>query len=131
MVHPTVAVLARARAIAAMLAMAVLIALIVTNCAGPPTAPAPEPVDGDLPAARDLGYQSASLADLRQGRELFVANCQRCHDLPDTTHKTPAQWPRVVSVMGDNTDLTDPELVLVRQYLQTMSARAAQSQPAR
>ena len=60
---------------------------------------------------------TASLADLQQGRTLYLNNCGQCHNLytPDTY--SVASWKSIVPNMGGRTAMTQAQINLVLKYV--------------
>jgi hypothetical protein len=60
---------------------------------------------------------TASLADLQQGRTLYVNNCGNCHSLysPDSYNST--QWKSIISSMSPRTSMSSSEILLVTKYV--------------
>jgi cytochrome c2 len=61
--------------------------------------------------------ETATLAELQQGHELFSAKCGRCHKLPKPESRVPAQWTKVMEKMAPKAKLTADEKALVFKYL--------------
>ena len=60
---------------------------------------------------------TATLADLQQGRTLYINNCGRCHGLYSPDTYTPAQWKSVIPNMAANTSMTSSQVTLVTKYV--------------
>ncbi len=82
------------------------------------------------PTERDAAYAAkhwpgATLADLEQGRTLFVRTCAGCHSLKDPTSRSPAEWKTEVTQMRGKkgVSLDDRQAELIIRYLSTMSSR--------
>lgn len=108
---------ARLHAIA--IAMALVAAVGIAGCASA----IPHPKESDVSAAREAGYQDATLPQLARGRDLYVQNCAGCHALFTPEQRTPEQWPDDVADMRQDTELTDAEADAVTRYLVAASAR--------
>lgn len=83
------------------------------------------------PSGRDASWASqkwpgTTVADLEQGRTVFVSHCAGCHNLPSPGSKTPDEWASVVGEMaaGARLDAADQDLVL--RYLSAVSDRLRQ-----
>jgi hypothetical protein len=72
------------------------IALLLVGCGGPPASSPPQ--EG-------------------RGRELFLANCNKCHDYPEPTKYTATQWSRILGEMGRRAGLSPAERDEVLQYV--------------
>ncbi|HOW30973.1 MAG TPA: cytochrome c [Bacteroidales bacterium] len=60
---------------------------------------------------------TATLAELEQGRNLYVNNCNKCHGLSKPESRTPEQWTKVLESMAPKAKLTDAQKELVYKYL--------------
>ena len=60
---------------------------------------------------------NATLAELQEGRILYLNNCNRCHGLYSPDSYTPTQWKSVLSTMGPRTTMSSSDIVLVTKYL--------------
>jgi hypothetical protein len=68
------------------------------------------------PTAADV-TATATLAELQQGRTLYVNNCNSCHGLYSPDSYTSAQWKSVISNMGPRTGMSSSEILLVTKYV--------------
>jgi len=74
---------------------------------------------GDLyvPTSADV-TSSATLADLQQGRTLYVNNCGSCHGLYSPDNFTSSQWKNnIMPSMGPETSMSSAEKTLVTKYV--------------
>jgi hypothetical protein len=60
---------------------------------------------------------TATLADLQQGRTLYINNCNACHSLYSPDSYTSLQWKSVMSSMGPKTSMTTSQILLVTKYV--------------
>lgn len=94
-------------------------------------------------AARPLAAQSASGTDAAQaaaqmarGAKLWVATCNRCHDLRSPAERTDRQWATIVAHMRTRANLTEADAEAILVFLQASngpeggSGRTAQARPA-
>lgn len=60
---------------------------------------------------------TATLAELQQGRTLYMNNCNACHGLysPDDYNST--QWKSILSNMGARTSMSSSQITLVTKYV--------------
>jgi mono/diheme cytochrome c family protein len=60
---------------------------------------------------------TATLAELQQGRTLYMNNCNACHGLysPDDYNST--QWKSIIGNMGQRTAMTSSQILLVTKYV--------------
>lgn len=87
------------------LPLPVLAAAFVVGCY-PKAAPAPgamSPASVEWAAAKWPGETEASL---KAGRDLFLANCNKCHGYPDLVANSEEDWPSDVKRMASKADLT-------------------------
>jgi hypothetical protein len=60
---------------------------------------------------------TATLADLQQGRTLYVNNCGACHSLYSPDDYTSSQWKTIISSMGPRTSMSSSQILLVTKYV--------------
>lgn len=60
---------------------------------------------------------NATLAELQQGRSLYIANCGRCHGLYSPDGYSVNQWKNVLSIMTPKTSLSSTQVLLVTKYV--------------
>jgi mono/diheme cytochrome c family protein len=60
---------------------------------------------------------TATLADLQQGRTLYMNNCNACHGLYSPDDYTPGQWKTIISSMGPRTGLPASDITLINKYV--------------
>jgi len=87
--------------------------ILVAACA-----PAP-PVATEADAVR----VHADLAALHQGRELLIARCGGCHDVPVPAKRHAEDWPKQVAEMAPKAGIDDTQRALIEQYLVAMAPR--------
>lgn len=82
------------------------------------------------PTERDARYAAkhwpgTTLAQLEQGRALFVETCAGCHTLKDPASRSPSQWQAEVTQMRGKkgVKLDDRQAQLIVRYLSTISSR--------
>jgi len=61
--------------------------------------------------------ETATLADLQQGHDIFSAKCGRCHKLPKPEKRVPAEWTMVLEKMAPKAKLTPEQKAFVFKYL--------------
>jgi len=69
-----------------------------------------------LKVARER-WPDVGLAELTDGRRLFVARCGSCHTLPLPADTKPEDWPAVMERMAPLAKLTAAEAQAVERYL--------------
>jgi cytochrome c2 len=68
-------------------------------------------------------YQNDSIKNrmavdsIKNGNELFVKKCARCHKLKDPAKYTKAQWPGLVNKMQKRAKITDEQKAFILSYL--------------
>jgi hypothetical protein len=60
---------------------------------------------------------NATLAELEQGRTLYINNCGSCHGLYSPDNYSPSQWNGILSSMTPKTSLTSAQVTLVKKYV--------------
>lgn len=61
--------------------------------------------------------ETATLAELQQGHDLFKEKCGRCHKLPKPGKYNPEQWTKVLAKMGPKAKLSSDQVALVYKYV--------------
>jgi cytochrome c553 len=69
-----------------------------------------------VPAASDV-TASATLAQLQQGRTLYVNNCARCHGLYSPDSYSASNWNIILSNMVPRAGLSASDAALVSKYV--------------
>lgn len=71
-------------------------------------------------------WPGVGIAELEQGRNLYVQNCSGCHMLRDPKSQPPDKWPEDVEEMRVKMGgrLSEADAELIERYLITMSATA-------
>jgi hypothetical protein len=64
-------------------------------------------------------WSGATAESLATGHDLFIDNCNRCHDYPDLTAKAEDKWPATVEKMRKKADLTHAQGDLVLEFILT------------
>jgi cytochrome c2 len=60
---------------------------------------------------------NATLAELQQGRTLFINNCGACHSLYSPDSYSVTQWKSIISQMAPRTSMTSSQVTLVTKYV--------------
>ena len=60
---------------------------------------------------------TATLADLQQGRTLYINNCNSCHSLYSPDSYTSSQWKTIIGNMGPRTSMSSAQILLVTKYV--------------
>ena len=71
-----------------------------------------------VPASENVNKrETASLAELQQGHELYKNNCGKCHKhvKPDSHNST--QWTKILEKMGPKAKLNKEQIDLVYKYV--------------
>ena len=69
-----------------------------------------------VPTSADA-TSTATLADLQQGRTLYINNCGSCHSLYSPDDYISTQWKSIISSMGPSTSMSSSEILLVTKYV--------------
>lgn len=100
---------------------------VTTTACGPKAGAAPGPLSMASAELARSRWPDASPESLEQGRQLFLANCHRCHSYPDRAAYTAEEWPGLVRRMGRKAHISDSEAMLVLRFV--LTDRAAGSGP--
>jgi mono/diheme cytochrome c family protein len=70
-------------------------------------------------------FPGATVAELEQGRVLYVERCAGCHQLREPASETPLAWPHLVAEMRDShgVHLTRDDERGITAYLVSVSSR--------
>lgn len=90
------------------------VGLALAGCAAAPIAPPLGQSDADRLTARG---QAVTLAELQQGRSLFVGRCASCHILPRPAAYGTDRWPAFIDEMAARAQLSPPQAGAVLRYL--------------
>lgn len=60
---------------------------------------------------------NATLDELKQGRELYINNCNKCHVLYSPDDYSVSNWNGIIPSMARKTSLSSQEVDLVTKYL--------------
>jgi mono/diheme cytochrome c family protein len=93
------------------------------GCGGWETAAAPVMNQADAVRLSARG-QPTTVAELAEGRTLFVARCAACHRLPRPDAVPVDKWPSFIDEMAARSKLAPPQAVAVLRYLLAASAAA-------
>lgn len=96
--------------------------LFAVACLGACASAIPEPTPAHVERAR-ASNPDVSLADLQQGRELFIGRCAGCHALPLPSDHSPKEWATVLERMTPLAQLDEDESARVESYLAATSQR--------
>ncbi|HVR60964.1 MAG TPA: hypothetical protein VMU50_03650, partial [Polyangia bacterium] len=98
--------------------------LAAAGCAAfAPIAPALNQADADRLTARG---PAVTLAELQEGRSLYIGRCAACHRLPRPDAYGTDRWPIFVDEMAARAQLTPPQAGAVLHYL--LAARESADQ---
>ena len=86
---------------------------VLAACAPPP--PIVSPADADR--------MHVAIGELQRGRDLLIAKCGGCHDVPVPDAQTHAEWPPRLDDMAQRAGLVGPERHLIEQYVLGMDRR--------
>jgi hypothetical protein len=60
---------------------------------------------------------NATLAELQQGRTLYINNCGKCHSLISPDDYTPTDWNSILASMAPKTSMNSSQVTLVKKYV--------------
>ena len=60
---------------------------------------------------------NATLAELQQGRTLYINNCGGCHQLYMPESYSSAQWKSILGSMAPRTSMSASQILLVTKYV--------------
>jgi mono/diheme cytochrome c family protein len=60
---------------------------------------------------------NATLAELQQGRTLYISNCGSCHGLYSPDDYSASRWRNIMSDMTPKTSMSSSEISLVTKYV--------------
>jgi hypothetical protein len=60
---------------------------------------------------------NATLAELQQGRTLYISNCGKCHSLHSPDDYSVSSWKSIMSRMAPNTSMNSSQVLLVTKYV--------------
>jgi hypothetical protein len=86
---------------------------VLVGCTPPPP----------LATAADAERAHVALDDLGRGRDLLIAKCGGCHDVPLPKDEPRAKWPAQVIDMGQRAGLAPEDEHLLEQYVMAMDGR--------
>ena len=61
--------------------------------------------------------ETASLADLQQGHDIFKAKCGKCHGYKKPEKYSAGQWTKILQKMGPKAKLDKDQVSLVYKYV--------------
>jgi hypothetical protein len=61
--------------------------------------------------------ETATLAELQQGRDLFVKSCDKCHKLPKIDSRNNESWKKVIGFMAPKAKLNNDQAELIYKYV--------------
>jgi cytochrome c5 len=96
-----------------LLAFSLALAIAATSCS---KESASTPDSMYVPSSSDA-TSTATLADLQQGRSLYISNCADCHSLYLPESFTASQWRNIMPSMSPRTSLTSAQVQMVLKYV--------------
>ena len=69
-----------------------------------------------LPTSSDV-TANATLDQLTQGRQLYIDNCSRCHQLYSPDSFSANQWKTIIAAMAPRTPMSSAEVQMVTKYV--------------
>jgi mono/diheme cytochrome c family protein len=95
---------------------ALAIGCMATGCY-PKVAPPPGALSANGAASASTRWPGVTAESLAHGRELFLANCNRCHGYPDLAAIGDDHWPGIVEKMGKKADLGPEDRAAVLHFV--------------
>ena len=96
--------------------LAIFAITLVAGCY-PKSAPPPGAPSADAVARAATRFPGVTAEALAQGRELFVAKCNACHDYPDLSVINDERWPKIVKRMGGKAHVTPTESDAILHFI--------------
>jgi mono/diheme cytochrome c family protein len=87
-----------------------LLLVVLIGCTPPPP----------IATAADADRAHVPLAELSQGRDLLLAHCGACHDVPRPGDAARDKWPALMDDMSQRAGLVGPQRHLIQQYVLAM-----------
>jgi mono/diheme cytochrome c family protein len=89
-----------------------LLLVLIQNCSKSSTD------SGSLytPTSADV-TSTATLAEMQQGRTLYINNCGKCHGLYSPDSYSSTQWKSIMNNMAPNTGMSASDILLVTKYV--------------
>lgn len=94
-----------------------MLPLLFTASCYPATGAAPGPVAAPAAEAASSRWPDTTPDSLERGRQLLLANCNRCHGYPDLEKIDDSRWPAIVKRMGHKAHLPDADQELVLRFI--------------
>lgn len=69
-----------------------------------------------VPTSADV-TSNATLAELQEGRTLYIGNCGNCHALVSPDTHTVNEWKTIIADMAPKTNMNSTEISLVTKYV--------------
>jgi cytochrome c5 len=90
---------------------------VLAACGFPKAGPAPGALEPRAASAAEQRWPGTTAAQLEQGRTLFIAKCNQCHDYPDLHAVPESRWPDVLKQMGEKAKLSSDEATQVLHFV--------------
>jgi mono/diheme cytochrome c family protein len=100
------------------LLFAAAVAAGAAGCAGQ----IPPPMDADALRAQER-WPGTTVAELTQGRSLYIDHCSGCHSLYRPASQPAREWAAIVTEMADRAKLDTDRSHAVIRYLTAMATR--------
>lgn len=89
----------------------------------PKSAPPPTTITSADISVAQKKWPDATEASLNQGKDVFIANCNQCHDYPAMDAKSEAAWPATMDKMAAKAHLNPQQKQDVLRFVLTEEAR--------
>jgi mono/diheme cytochrome c family protein len=100
------------RAIGRFLSASRLAAVLALGCAGPILVPT-----GTDAVRASVAWPGTTVAELTEGRRLYLQRCSGCHALYRPEARAPSLWPKIVHAMTVRSRLTEATARDITRYL--------------
>jgi hypothetical protein len=90
----------------------IIAAVMVTACSGSVPRVSPE-----MALYAGSTWPDRDMAELEDGRRLFIVKCASCHNLPSPRDCTAEKWPEEMRIMGKKSKLSEDETERILHFL--------------
>ena len=90
---------------------------LASGCGYPKAGPAPGPITPAEVTLAASKWPAATETSLSEGRDLFIARCNGCHDYADLKKIPEGQWPEIMKRMGKNAKLDAKQTEAVLEFV--------------
>jgi hypothetical protein len=91
--------------------------IALASCGYPKSGPAPGPLQPQATTTAEQRWPGTTTEQLEQGRTIFIAKCNACHDYPDLHAVAEDRWPDVLKKMSVKAKLSPEESTMVLHFI--------------